>query len=87
MKRLKISVNTITPKEGDIIIARCLDSNETMDRPRKILEVLDKAFPNNEVIVLPSDYRIQQVEKEQFWKFIEALKNLRPKEEREENNS
>lgn len=86
MSRLKVSIEPINPKPGDIIVAKCYEDEATLWRAKDLWEILSRAFPYNKVIVCPSDFRIKELKPEEFWNFIEQLKKLRPEGEREENN-
>ena len=86
MRRLKITIEGIVPKDGDIIVAKCEDPEAVLFRARELHGALKNVFPNNKVVVLPSDFRLKQIDKEQFWTFIKSLEALRPEGEREEIN-
>ena len=87
MRRLKVSIETIEPKPDSIIIAKCYTDDLMQYRARDLYDMLKKAFPDNKVVIFPSDFRLKEVSPKQFWDFVEQLKVLRPKEERKEHNT
>ena len=87
MKRIKISLDEINPSPDSVIIAKCYDEDMGLFRAKDLYEQIANVFPNNKVIICPTNIRITEIKEESFWEFIEQLKNLRPKAERERHNT
>ena len=86
MSRIKISIEGIIPEKDSVIIAKAINNSVTKQEAIEIFKTLKECFPENKVFLCPNDIRIKQLDKEQFWSFIERLKEQRPKGEREEHN-
>lgn len=73
--RIKVSFEGIKPLPGDVVVLRPQDKT-TRYRAKEIYEVAQKAFPDNPVVILPTDVYLQKYNKEEFLKFLEHLKGL-----------
>ena len=86
MRRLKISIEGIDPKPGEIIVAKCSNDYTNIYEAKNVLELLQKTFQDNKVVVVPSDFWISKLDKERIEEFIKYIRKIQNKGEREENN-
>lgn len=73
--RIKVSFEGIKPLPGDVVVLRPQDVT-TRIIAKEIHEIAQKAFPDNSVVILPTDLYLQKYNKEEFLKFLEHLKGL-----------
>ena len=83
MNRIKVSIEGIEPKQGSVIVAKCTEDDIHITEARELYNILQQTFPDNRVVIIPSNFRITELDEKKFWDFIEGLKKLRPLRERE----
>lgn len=71
-----IDLDTISPKDGDIILLRFSIENTVLDEVSHFYRLLEKKFPNNITFAIPRDYSLEHMTKLELRKVIEKLQEL-----------
>ena len=86
MRRLKVFIEGVDPKPGEIIVAKCTNNNTTAFQAKDLFDLLQKTFQDNKVVIVPSDFWIKRLSKEEIEDFIKYIRKIQSEGEREENN-
>lgn len=86
MRRLKISIEGVDPKPGEIIVAKCNNDYTNAEDAKQIFKILQRTFKDNEVVIIPCDFQIRRLSKEQIEGFIKYIRKTQSEGERENNN-
>lgn len=77
MNELITKIETINPKLSDAIVLFFNTKECRLDEVVKMLDIVEKKFPNNEVIALPDAMSLEDFEKATLIEFLEkTIKRL-----------